>query len=252
MKAKKQLGQHFLRDAHTAQSIANLIDNYDNVRNVLEVGPGTGALTRPLSKKNVTLRAVELDSDASRYLLHHHILEENQLITQSFLKLNLSTVFDGEPFILIGNFPYNISSQILFHALENREYIPCIIGMFQKEVALRVVGDFGSKQYGVISVLIQQYYSGRVELELGPEEFDPPPKVDSAVISLEIKAEVPANEEFKRMRTIVKLAFGQRRKKMRNSLRQFLSESNAEWEVWDKRPEQLSPNDFLQLSQILT
>lgn len=250
MKAKKKFGQHFLNDELAAQNIANLTDNYQNVSNILEIGPGKGFLTKYLLPKGKNYKAVEIDREAVKYLLDHQILDDSQLIQDDFLKLDLSDIFDGEPFLLVGNFPYNISSQIVFKMIDHLEIIPALIGMFQKEMAHRIISPHDCKAYGVISVLVQLYYDGQLEMELGPTQFSPPPKVDSTVISL-VRKEDNYLENHRKIRSIVKSSFNNRRKMLRNSLKPFLSEENQGLDIWTKRPENLSPEEFVELANKL-
>ncbi len=250
MKAKKKYGQHFLTDHNAAQNIANLVDNYQTVPNLLEIGPGKGFLTQYLLEKNKRYKAVEIDEEAAAYLLKNGVLDENQLIQGDFLHLNLHEIFDGEPFLLIGNFPYNISSQIVFTMIDHLELIPAMMGMFQLEMADRIISPKDQKSYGVISVLTQLYYQGEIIMKLGPEQFSPPPKIDSAVITLE---RIKENQivEHKKVRSLVKQSFLNRRKMLRNTLKPYMTPENQEEHYWTLRPENLSPEDFVHLAKTL-
>lgn len=250
MKAKKKFGQHFLNDEIAAQNIANLTDNYQNVANILEIGPGKGFLTKYLLEKDKNYQAVEIDRDAVSYLLRNNVLKEDQIIQDDFLRLRLENLFGGEPFLLVGNFPYNISSQIVFKMVENLQQIPAMIGMFQKEMAQRIISTHDCKAYGVISVLVQLYYQGNLEMFLGPNQFTPPPKVDSAVIRLD-RIEDDYLSNHRKVRSIVKSAFNNRRKMLRNSLKPFMTSENEELDIWTKRPENLTPQEFVELATIL-
>lgn len=249
MKAKKSFGQHFLVNEHIAEQIANGLEMITDVKNVLEIGPGKGVLTKYLAKKDINLKVVEADQDMISYLTQFKLLNESQIIFLDFLKLNMERVFDGEQFCLIGNYPYNISSQILFKMANAKELVPEMVGMFQKEVADRVVAAPGSKTYGVVSVLIQAYYDGKTIIDVGPESFNPPPKVNSSVIRLVRKQNYHLPCDDKLFRNIVKTAFSQRRKMLRNTLKAlFKDESLMEDPYFTQRPEQLSVQDFVDIT----
>ncbi len=253
MKAKKSFGQHFLTDESIASAIAGSLNKSLTVKNVLEIGPGKGVLTKYLAKQDINLRVVEADQDMVNYLVKHHIIGQDKIIFLDFLKLSLSRVFDGDPFLIIGNYPYNISSQILIKMVNHRELVPEMVGMFQKEVAERVVAPPGSKTYGVISVLVQAYYHGELILKVGPNSFNPPPKVDSAVIRLtRIEGQELGCDE-KLFRTVVKTAFGQRRKMLRNTLKPLAKDPEMLNDPFFlQRPEQLSVADFVDITKKLT
>lgn len=248
VKAKKHLGQHFLKNENIAQQIAESLSG-NGYTNVLEIGPGMGVLTKYLLQKNFTTHVIEIDTESVDYLKAHYLNLADRIISKDFLKINLSDYFGENQVAIIGNFPYNISSQIVFKALENRAQIPEFSGMFQKEVAERIAEKEGSKTYGILSVLTQAFYDVTYLFTVPPTVFNPPPKVDSGVIKLVRKENytLPVNEQlfFK----IVKTAFQQRRKTLRNSLKTFnLSENLREDSIFAKRPEQLSVQEFINLT----
>lgn len=249
VKAKKHLGQHFLTDESIAEKIANSL-SYSGYKNLLEIGPGMGVLTKYLLKKNITTHVIEIDTESVEYLKANYLNLADRIIEQDFLKYDLSLIFKKEPFAIIGNFPYNISSQILFKTLEMRDQIPEFSGMFQKEVAMRICSKEGSKVYGILSVLTQAFYEASYLFTVPPTVFNPPPKVDSGVLLLTRKEhyKLPCDESlfFK----VVKTAFQQRRKTLRNSLKTFnLSENLKANVIFDKRPEQLSVSAFIELTK---
>lgn len=258
VKAKKHLGQHFLKDESIAQKIADTL-TLDGYSNVIEIGPGMGVLTKYLLQRDLDLVAMDLDEESIVYLNHSFrlehpaILERNNrfnVIEADFLKFNMYQLYGDEQFAITGNFPYNISTQIVFKMLEMRRQIPEFSGMFQKEVAQRICEKPGSKAYGILSVLVQAFYEAKYLFTVPPQVFDPPPKVDSGVLCLTRKHDLtlPCDEHlfFK----VVKLAFNQRRKTIRNSLKTFnLSQNLKEDTIFDRRPEQLSVADFIALTQ---
>lgn len=249
MKAKKSYGQHFLTNDAIAEQIAHSLLLSGNYAKVLEVGPGKGMLTQHLLKQDYELVVVEADRDMVQYINQHFPALRGQIISEDFLKVDLSLFFKDEPFAIIGNFPYNISSQILFKMLEYRSQVPELVGMFQKEVAERVVSGPGSKTYGVISVLVQAYYEGSLLFEVDKSQFAPPPKVQSAVIRLTRKANQELGCDHKLFRRVVKQAFSQRRKMLRNTMKSFIKgDPLLEDALFSKRPEQLSVEDFVQLT----
>lgn len=250
MKAKKSFGQHFLINEDMASRIASGLTLQESYEKVVEVGPGKGVLTKYLLEKDFELWAVEADRDMVLYLNGNYPDLKDSIIPADFLKIDLNLFLKNEPFALIGNFPYNISSQILFKMLEHRDQIPEMVGMFQKEVADRVVSGPGSKTYGVISVLIQAYYEGKVLFDVGPENFSPPPRVESAVIRMVRKANADIGCDEKLFKQIVKQTFGQRRKMLRNTMKSFLKDNPILGnEFFKKRPEQLSLEEFIQLTK---
>ena len=221
--AKKHLGQHFLKDESIAKDIADTLslEGYDKI---LEIGPGMGVLTKYLLDKPTETFVIEIDKESVEYLGVHYPKLENHIISKDFLKYDLNEVFNKEPFAIIGNFPYNISTQIVFKTLEMRDQIPEFAGMFQKEVAERIVAKPGSKVYGVISVLIQAFYNGKYLFTVDRMNFDPPPKVQSGVIQMTRKENLELGCDYKMFRRVVKQAFGQRRKMLRNTMKLFFKE----------------------------
>lgn len=245
MRAKKSLGQHFLTDSAISQRIANCLP--ENERDIcIEVGPGLGALTDHLYTMGFNkLILVETDRELISVLSHKY--PNAEIVHANFLKVDLIALTQNKPAVIIGNFPYNISSQIIFKALDSFAKIPALVGMFQKEMAQRICATPGSKAYGVISVLTQCKYHCNLLFDVDRSKFNPPPNVDSAVLRLTRKNEIdPAalSPEFKR---VVKTAFGQRRKMLRNTLKPFLSKEHLEDEFYTQRPERLSIHDFLNI-----
>ena len=252
MRAKKSFGQHFLTNLHAAQQIVDALDLNNGVSNVLEIGPGKGVLTNFLIEKEIHLKVVEADRDMVAHLSSSIPQLSDDIIFLDFLKLKLSKVFDNEPFLMIGNYPYNISSQIVFKMLKYKELIPQMVGMFQREVAERIVAPHGSKTYGVISVLVQAFYTGKIILKVSPGSFSPPPKVHSAVIRLDRKENMDLGCDERLFRRVVKSAFNQRRKMMRNSLKSIIVDTSIlEMDVFNKRPEQLSLEQFIELTTLI-
>ena len=256
VKAKKHLGQHFLKDEEVAERIGNTL-TLNGYENVLEIGPGTGVLTKYILQKGKNVIAADLDTESIEYLNqsfaldHPSISTENfQVIEADFLKMNLEKLFNGKAFAITGNFPYNISTQIVFKAIENRDLVPEFTGMFQKEVAQRICEKEGSKTYGILSVLTQAYYDAEYLFTVPPTVFNPPPKVDSGVLRLIRKEDYGLPVEEKLFFRVVKTAFQQRRKTLRNSLKTFdLSPQLKEDSIFGQRPEQLSVQQFLELTQ---
>lgn len=252
VKAKKFLGQHFLNDLTIAEKIADSLQDsaFDMV---LEIGPGMGVLTQFLLKKHNDLHVVEIDRESVTYLQIHFPKLEGKIHATDFLKMDLSTEFEGKTLAIIGNFPYNISSQILFKVLENKELVPEFSGMFQKEVAQRIAAKPGSKTYGILSVLTQAFYEVEYLFTVPPHVFIPPPKVDSGVIRMKRKVNFSLPIDEKLYREVVKTAFNQRRKTLRNSLKSYnLSDKLKEDVIFAKRPEQLSYSEFIYLSQLIS
>jgi 16S rRNA (adenine1518-N6/adenine1519-N6)-dimethyltransferase len=251
VKPKKHLGQHFLTDKNIAIRTAALVTKCE-AKKVLEIGPGKGILTQYLNLQDgKELYAIEIDEESVNYLREHKLLNESHLISGDFLLMKLHEIMEGE-FILIGNFPYNISSQIVFKMLEFRELIPLMAGMFQKEVAIRIGSKEGTKEYGILSVLVQAFYDVKVEFKISPGAFFPPPKVDSAVISCLRKEnfKLPCNEKL--FFEVVKTAFNQRRKTLLNSLGKFnLKPVFLNHPFAKLRPETLSVNQFIELTQFI-
>jgi len=258
VKAKKYLGQHFLTDERIAENIANALTE-EGYHHVLEIGPGMGVLTKYLLKKKVKTTVLELDKESVAYLkdvfsieqLHLNTTKENfEIIEGDFLKKEIQQLFKQEQVAIIGNFPYNISSQIVFKAIENRAYVPEFAGMFQKEVAKRIAEKEGSKVYGILSVLTQAFYDVEYLFTVPPSVFNPPPKVDSGVIRLIRKKDYSLPVDEKLFFRVVKTAFNQRRKMLRSSLKSFkLSDSLKEDPIFARRPEQLSVQEFILLTE---
>ena len=249
MKAKKSYGQHFLNSELIAQKIADSLEPAGTYTQVLEVGPGRGMLTKYLLGKDLQFIAVEADSDMVFYLLKHFPELKGRVVEADFLKVPLDQLMKNQPFGLIGNFPYNISSQILFKMLEFKPLIPELVGMFQKEVAERIVAGPGSKIYGVISVLIQAEYSGEYLFTVDRMNFSPPPKVQSAVIRMRRRPESLVKSDHSLFRQIVKQSFGQRRKMLRNTMKGFLKDDPIlQSDFFRQRPEQLSVQEFVWLT----
>jgi 16S rRNA (adenine1518-N6/adenine1519-N6)-dimethyltransferase len=250
VRPKKSLGQHFLKDDNIARKIVEAISGLQQ-KTVLEIGPGTGVLTSHLIAKNdLDLYAIEVDPEAYEYLSSTFPSLGDKLIFKNFLKLDLKEIFT-EPFTIIGNFPYNISSQIFFKVLENRDMVPDVVCMIQKEVADRIKSSHGNKTYGILSVFLQAFYDIDYLFTVGPKVFNQPPKVNSAVIHLKRnqRKDLGCNEDlfFK----IVKLGFNQRRKTLRNSLKSILLNLPTDNEIFGKRPEQLSVEDFIYLTNLI-
>jgi len=250
VKPKKSLGQHFLKDNNIANKIVESLDQ--NSKNVLEIGPGTGILTRFLIKKKYNLKLVEIDNDSVLFLINQLGIDQNIIIENDFLKLDLPKVFGGNNFSIIGNFPYNISSQIVFKILEYRTMVSEMCGMFQYEVAERICESEGTKKYGILSVLTQAFFDVELLFEVSNHLFIPPPKVNSAVILLKRKQVINLDCDEKLFFKIVKLSFQQRRKTIRNSLKKInLSNNLREDSIFDNRPEQLSVNQFVKLTKLV-
>ena len=249
VRPKKKLGQHFLTDLNIAQKIADLLQ-FEQYQNLLEIGPGTGVLTQFLVSKTTALHLVEIDEESILFLEKTYTEEQLNLIKGDFLKLDLNSIFGSDDFAIIGNFPYNISSQIVFKVLENKSQIPFFAGMFQKEVAERICEPPGSKKYCILSVLAQLYYETEYLFTVPPGVFNPPPKVDSAVIQMTRKKEFNLGCNEALLKKIVKLSFQQRRKTLRNSLKTLnLPDNLREDSIFDLRPEKLSGDDFIQLTK---
>ena len=249
VKPKKFLGQHFLKELSIAKDIADTVDECPGLP-ILEVGPGMGVLTQFLMEKGREVKVVELDFESVAYLRENFPALEGNIIEDDFLKLKLEKLFDGRPFVLTGNYPYNISSQIFFKMLDYKDLIPCCTGMIQKEVAERIAAGPGSKTYGILSILIQAWYKVEYLFTVHEHVFNPPPKVKSAVIRMtrnETK-ELGCNERL--FKLIVKTTFNQRRKTLRNSISSILEKGNplSNDPVFNKRPEQLSVQEFIELT----
>jgi 16S rRNA (adenine1518-N6/adenine1519-N6)-dimethyltransferase len=253
VKAKKSYGQHFLTSDHIAERIAHSLELSDTYSHILEVGPGQGMLTKFLLQLPQELKVVEADQDMVEYLRTHYPELEDRIVSADFLKLPLDKVMEGFSFGLIGNFPYNISSQIVFRMLKYRDLIPEMVGMFQREMAERIVSEPGSKDYGVISVLTQAFYTGQFLFGVKPGSFNPPPKVQSAVIRLERKPNQDIGCDPKLFRQVVKLAFSQRRKMLRNTIKSLLKgDPILKDPIFQERPEQLSVQQFVDLTNLVS
>ena len=260
VKAKKHLGQHFLKDENIAKNIADALTE-ENYKKVVEIGPGMGVLTKYLLQKKVPVSVYEIDSESVTYLQEVFPIEQItsntskdnfSIIEGDFLQANLEEEFNNEQLAIIGNFPYNISSQIVFKVIENRHLVPEFSGMFQKEVAERIAEKEGSKVYGILSVLTQAFYEVEYLFTVPPSVFNPPPKVDSGVIRCIRKENFSLPVDEKTFFRVVKTAFNQRRKMLRSSLKSFnLSETLKEDPIFAKRPEQLSVSEFISLTQKL-
>jgi 16S rRNA (adenine1518-N6/adenine1519-N6)-dimethyltransferase len=252
VRPKKHLGQHFLNDNNIANKIVGCLNN--ELLNIIEIGPGTGVLTKPLLELNPpinTLTLVEIDSESVIYLRENFNDERLTIKEADFLKTNFSELSD-KPANLIGNFPYNISSQIFFKVLENRNMIPQVVGMIQKEVAERIAEKHGSKTYGILSVLLQTWYDIEYCFTVNENVFTPPPKVKSAVIRLTRNNVEKLECDEKLFFKIVKLVFNQRRKTIRNTLKSLLPDINQEDHYFfSKRPEQLKPSEFVELTKVV-
>ena len=249
VKPKKFLGQHFLRDLSIASDIADTVDTCPGLP-ILEVGPGMGVLTQFLMKKEREVKVVELDFESVAYLKENFTALEGHIIEGDFLKLKLENVFEGKPFVLTGNYPYNISSQIFFKMLDYKDLIPCCTGMIQKEVAERIAAGPGSKTYGILSVLIQAWYRVEYLFTVHEHVFNPPPKVKSAVIRMTRNETTDLGCDEKLFKLIVKTTFNQRRKTLRNSISSILDKSHplSADPIFNKRPEQLSVQEFVELT----
>lgn len=259
VRPKKFLGQHFLKDQGVARAIADTVDACPDLP-ILEVGPGMGVLTQYLLPKGREVKVAEIDFESVAYLREHFPQLENHIIEDDFLKMHLDHVFEGQSFVLTGNYPYNISSQIFFKMLDYRHLIPCCTGMIQKEVAERLAAAPGSKTYGILSVLVQLWYDVEYLFTVEPGVFNPPPKVKSAVIRMTRNQTEHCGCDERLLRRVVKTAFNQRRKMMRGSLKPLFAQLDGErghtadhsaflaQDLLTKRPEQLSVAEFVALT----
>ena len=249
VKPKKFLGQHFLKEMDIAQRIAETMIGYAGVP-ILEIGPGTGVLTRFLLAAGHDLTVVEIDRESVAYLQAHFPELDNRILEEDFLKLRLDKTFPGR-FCVIGNYPYNISSQIFFKVLDYKDLIPCCSGMIQKEVAERMASGPGNKNYGILSVLMQAWYDIEYLFTVPEHVFEPPPKVKSAVIRMTRNKVTDLGCSEQLFKQIVKTSFNQRRKTLRNSLKPILGKECPLYEspIFDKRPEQLSVDQFISLTK---
>jgi len=257
VRPKKNLGQHFLTDLNIAKRIADTVDEPFAELPVLEVGPGMGVMTQYLVEKPRPLKGVEIDRESVQFLNEHFPRLRENILGGDFLRMDLREVFDGKPFVLTGNYPYDISSQIFFHMLDFKDLIPCCTGMIQHEVALRIASQPGSKQYGILSVMIQAWYDVEYLFTVEPGVFNPPPKVQSAVIRMTRNSVTNLGCDEQLFRRVVKAVFNQRRKMLRVSLRQLFngdhpaSPSFFENPMMTRRPEQLSIPEFVSLTNLV-
>lgn len=252
VRAKKALGQHFLTDQSIAKAIVDALDHDSASRDVLEIGPGMGVLTRYLlQREDIDLKMIEIDTESVGYLLTHFDGLQGKLVEGDYLKLDVSRFFKNN-YRVIGNFPYNISSQIFFKILEDKDRVPEVVCMVQKEVADRIAEGPGTKVYGILSVLLQAWYDIEYVLSVGPGAFAPPPKVKSAVIRLVRNSRQELGCDEKMFRQVVKTAFNQRRKTLRNALKPLISENTDTSDpVFDLRAERLSVEDFIKLTKMV-
>jgi len=251
VRAKKHLGQHFLKDENIASKIADTL-SFSGYDHILEIGPGMGVLTKYLLEKDVNTHVIEIDTESVDYLKAHYPELIDKIISEDFLKWQPNTVFGSSQFSIIGNFPYNISSQIVFKTLELRASIPEFGGMFQKEVAQRICAQPGNKIYGILSVLTQAFYEAEYCFTVPPSVFSPPPKVDSGVLKLNRRANFILSCDETLFFKVVKTAFQQRRKTLRNSLKTLnLSDNLKASTIFGQRPEQLSVNQFIELTKAI-
>ena len=249
LKAKKSYGQHFLTNEDFAQRIADGLLLTDTYKKVLEVGPGQGMLTKYLLRKPFKTYAVDADADMIEFMTYNYPDISDRLVKANFLRTDFKEIIGDEEFGLIGNFPYNISSQIVFKMLDNKDQVPEMVGMFQKEMAERIIATPGGKDFGVIAVLTQAYYSGEMLFYVTPDNFSPPPRVQSAVIRLERKANQDLGCDYQLFRQVVKQAFSQRRKMLRNTMKMFMKGSPyLQDEFFNNRPEQLTVQEFVGLT----
>lgn len=261
VKPKKNLGQHFLTDLSIASRIADTVDAYPDIP-VLEVGPGMGVMTQYLVEKPRDLKVVEIDRESVEYLKHTLFSEEtptgsSPIIEGDFLRMDLNQVFDGRQFVLTGNYPYDISSQIFFKMLDNKELIPCCTGMIQREVALRIASEPGTKAYGILSVLIQAWYDVEYLFTVDEHVFNPPPKVKSAVIRMTRNTVTDLGCDEQLFKRLVKTVFNLRRKMLRVSIKQMFTNDIQprpgfyEHDIMTRRPEQLTIQQFVELTNMV-
>ncbi|MCI7010343.1 MAG: 16S rRNA (adenine(1518)-N(6)/adenine(1519)-N(6))-dimethyltransferase RsmA [Prevotella sp.] len=255
VRPKKNLGQHFLIDLNIAKRIADTVDACPDLP-VLEVGPGMGVLTQFLMPKNRPLKVVEIDKESVAYLHEHFPALSDRIVGDDFLRMDLTTLFDGHDFVLTGNYPYDISSQIFFKMIDNRNLIPCCTGMIQREVALRMASEPGNKAYGILSVLTQAWYDVEYLFTVDENVFNPPPKVKSAVIRMTRNQTRELGCDEKLFKRVVKTVFNQRRKMLRVSLRQIFGGKSSDdaffqHPLMTRRPEQLSIAQFVELTNLV-
>ena len=249
---KKHLGQHFLTDKNICKKIAAQFTGHQNNRRILEIGPGMGALTEFLMKfPNADVSVMEVDKESIAYMKEHFPKLEGKIFEADFLKADLQTIMGSKPYAVVGNFPYNISSQILFKCLEHRNQIPEIMGMFQREVALRIAEKPGTKQYGILSVLLQAFYDIEYCFTVDEHVFNPPPKVKSGVIRCTRNERQQMDCSEKLFIQVVKMSFNQRRKTIRNSIKAMIKDKEIESYLLAERPEQLSVQQFEELTRLI-
>lgn len=252
VKAKKHLGQHFLTDKNICLKIAQQFKGHQGCNRVLEIGPGMGALTEfLLQREESDLHVIDIDTESIAYLKANYPKLEGKIIEGDFLRLDMSQFFGNEPYAVVGNFPYNISSQILFKCLDHRNQIPEIMGMFQKEVAVRLAEKPGTKDYGILSVFLQAYYDIHYCFTVDEHVFIPPPKVKSGVIRCTRNDREKLDCDEKLFFQVVKMSFNQRRKTLTNSIKQLLHSNKLPEKFMTERPEQLSVDDFIELTNIV-
>lgn len=254
VRPKKNLGQHFLTDLNIAKAIADTVDACPDIP-ILEVGPGMGVLTQYLTAKERDVKVVEIDSESVAYLNEKYPALRDNIIGEDFLRMDLTTVFNGRKFVLTGNYPYDISSQIFFKMLDNKDLIPCCTGMIQREVAQRMASAPGTKAYGILSVLIQAWYDVEYLFTVDENVFNPPPKVKSAVIRITRNNVTDLGCDWQLFRRVVKAVFNQRRKMLRVSLKQILDNVTDDGFysqlIMTKRPEQLTIAQFVELTNMV-
>lgn len=255
VRPKKNLGQHFLTDLNIAKAIADTVDACPEFP-ILEVGPGMGVLTQYLVKKNRPLKAVEIDRESVAYLEEHFAFLEENIIGEDFLRMDLNKLFDGAQFVLTGNYPYDISSQIFFKMLDNKDLIPCCTGMIQKEVAERIASNPGTKAFGILAVMIQAWYNVEYLFTVDENVFNPPPKVKSAVIRMTRNETTDLGCDEVLFKRMVKSVFNQRRKMLRVSLKQMFTGNMPDTDffaqdVMTKRPEQLTIQQLVELTNMV-
>ena len=258
VRPKKNLGQHFLTDLSIAKRIADTVDTPYSDLPVLEVGPGMGVMTQYLVEKLRPFKVVEIDRESVAYLNEHFPQLRENILGEDFLRMDLQKVFDGQQFVLTGNYPYDISSQIFFKMLDNKDLIPCCTGMIQREVALRIASEPGTKVYGILSVLIQAWYDVEYLFTVEPDVFNPPPKVQSAVIRMTRNKVEHLDCDENLFKRVVKTVFNQRRKMLRVSLRQLVhckeerdTQDFFSDPIMTKRPEQLTIQQFVELTNMV-
>jgi len=255
VRPKKNLGQHFLTDLNIAKAIADTVDACPDIP-VLEVGPGMGVMTQYLIDKPRPLKVVEIDRESVAYLNTHFPRLRENILGEDFLRMSLDNIFGGRQFVLTGNYPYDISSQIFFKMLDNKDLIPCCTGMIQREVALRIASAPGTKAYGILSVLIQAWYDVEYLFTVDENVFNPPPKVKSAVIRMTRNSVTDLGCDEQLFKRLVKTVFNQRRKMLRVSLRQMFQKALPDngffaQEIMTKRPEQLTIQQFVELTNMV-